>query len=69
MAFIVVVALAITFFYAMCGKNKDGERLTLMVLCASFGAWLGLMAILSVGDGWKYASIGCAASKPPHAFL
>jgi len=62
MACLVVAACIVTFFYAACGQNTDGERLTLMILCVIFGAWLGALAAASWSDTWEHANLGLEAS-------
>lgn len=62
MGCIVTMACVVTFFYAVCGKNKDGGRCTLAALVVVFGGWLGALSVMAIGSYWAYANVALEIS-------
>jgi len=58
MAYLLCAALAVCFFYALCGQTSETEhRFTTMAICLSFGALLGGLATACIADKFETCDI------------
>jgi hypothetical protein len=59
---ILLLALGVTAYYSVWGKNKDGERSTLLGLCVVFGVLLAVLLLLSFANLWDHADLALEAA-------